>query len=189
MSALSKHTECNKGGPKLRSAFKGIPFNFEHMNLMSKSLQNITTDKTTDKEPVRVTDTRSGGVIVIKVLIVRSRSWSCQWTEELYLQLVQFQQVWVHHCLSADCTEETPLLGAPFRQQTIRALWQRQTERVRAAQMGILKLLAQTVCHTHAEQRNLMASNESFSQKCICCGTTTTHMFKSDMPSYRHTKM
>lgn len=56
MSALSKHIECNKGGHKLRSAFKGIPFNFEHMNLMSKSLQNITA-KTTDKEPIRVTDT------------------------------------------------------------------------------------------------------------------------------------
>lgn len=55
MSTLSKHTECNKGG-QVKSAFKGIPFNFEHMNLMSKSLQNITA-KTTDKEPIRVTDT------------------------------------------------------------------------------------------------------------------------------------
>jgi len=41
----------------IRNAFKGTPFNFEHINSKSKSLQSITTAKTSDKEPVRVNGT------------------------------------------------------------------------------------------------------------------------------------
>ena len=45
-----------------------------------------------------------------------------------HLELVEFQQVRVHHRRRADHREETTLLGAPLREQAVRTLREREGE-------------------------------------------------------------